>query len=71
MGRTINPRRIQFIKRGIVMREQKFAFIDNDELKQLNNEGWYVKQVIERTHDSMLCIPTRYYVLLEKLVHDE
>ena len=58
-------------KRDIVMREQRFACINNDDLKHLNDEGWYVKQVVERKHDSMVCLPTEYYVLLERLANDE
>ena len=48
------------------MKRQKIELITNEKLQALNEEGWFVKQVIERRHGGLSCEPDYYYVLLEK-----
>ena len=48
------------------MKKQRLEYIDNDNLQKLNEEGWFIKQVIEKSDGGLACSPTYYYVLLEK-----
>ena len=47
------------------MKEQKFDLVDNAKLRELNKQGWVVKQVVERCPGAF-GNPSKYWALLEK-----
>ena len=47
------------------MKEQQIIYITPSRIKELNEQGWVIKKVIER-HQTISCKEDGYYVLLEK-----